>query len=212
MGTRAAQPMNFSDFSLYGRSSSQHNRLPKKASQKRDYQQPSQQRVINVALNYEVQLHTSHQAWKPSIRREEAEVLSGDEAVTQVSIRLLIWLATNKCFISIQIWFSCKYELFIYASFMYSLVNMSYSCKYSVINMNYSFEKKLYKKTRSILNKLTPQNFETLLKQIKELPINSEDRLAGCMDLVFEKVIIYNILFTFMLTINIIIISLNYNL
>lgn len=129
MGMRAAQPMNFSDFSLYGRSSSQHNRLPKKASQKRDYQQPSQQRIINLALNYEVQLHTSDQAWKPSVKT--AEALGGDEAVTQ----------------------------------------------------------KLYKKTRSILNKLTPQNFETLLKQIKELPINTEDRLAGCMDLVFEKAI-----------------------
>lgn len=178
MGMRAAQPMNFSDFSLYGRSSSQHNRLPKKASQKRDYQQPSQQRIINVALNYEVQLHTSDQAWKPSVKT--AEALSGDEAVTQVSCYWFIGCGGRSPWNVLP---RLNYD---------PVVKTNYSNKHSVVNMNRSFEKQLYKKTRSILNKLTPQNFETLLKQIKELPINTEDRLAGCMDLVFEKVIAYD--------------------
>ncbi|ESO10889.1 hypothetical protein HELRODRAFT_134359, partial [Helobdella robusta] len=47
----------------------------------------------------------------------------------------------------------------------------------------------LYKKVRSILNKLTPQNFEALLKQIHELEINTEDKLSGCIKIVFEKAI-----------------------
>lgn len=46
----------------------------------------------------------------------------------------------------------------------------------------------LYKKTRSILNKLTPQKFQTLVSQMQALPIDSENKLKGVIDLVFEKV------------------------
>lgn len=46
----------------------------------------------------------------------------------------------------------------------------------------------LYKKTRSILNKLTPQKFQTLVSQMQALPIDSENELKGVIDLVFEKV------------------------
>lgn len=41
---------------------------------------------------------------------------------------------------------------------------------------------------RSILNKLTPQKFQTLVKQVSEMEINTEDRLKGVTDLIFEKV------------------------
>lgn len=47
----------------------------------------------------------------------------------------------------------------------------------------------LYKKARSILNKLTPQKFQTLVKQMAELQIDSETRLKGVTDLIFEKAI-----------------------
>lgn len=47
----------------------------------------------------------------------------------------------------------------------------------------------LYKGVRSILNKLTPQKFETLLKQVQELPIDTEERLQGVINLVFEKAV-----------------------
>ncbi|XP_052081892.1 eukaryotic translation initiation factor 4 gamma 1-like isoform X1 [Mytilus californianus] len=47
----------------------------------------------------------------------------------------------------------------------------------------------LYKKARGILNKLTPQKFQTLVKQMSELEITSEDHLQGVANLVFEKAI-----------------------
>ena len=42
---------------------------------------------------------------------------------------------------------------------------------------------------RSILNKLTPQMFNQLMKQVSELTIDTEERLKGVIDLVFEKAI-----------------------
>ncbi|KAL0852082.1 hypothetical protein ABMA28_000327 [Loxostege sticticalis] len=47
----------------------------------------------------------------------------------------------------------------------------------------------LYKKFRGILNKLTPQKFDTLLDKVKTLEINNQKRLEGVIDLVFEKAI-----------------------
>lgn len=47
----------------------------------------------------------------------------------------------------------------------------------------------LYKKVRGVLNKLTPQKFETLLSQIKSLHIDTVERLQGVIDLVFEKAV-----------------------
>lgn len=45
------------------------------------------------------------------------------------------------------------------------------------------------KRLRSILNKLTPQKFQELMKQVSELPIDTEERLKGAIDLIFEKAI-----------------------
>ncbi|XP_029286855.1 eukaryotic translation initiation factor 4 gamma 3 isoform X3 [Cottoperca gobio] len=45
----------------------------------------------------------------------------------------------------------------------------------------------LFKKVRSILNKLTPQKFNQLMKQVTDLTIDTEERLKGVIDLVFEK-------------------------
>uniref|UniRef100_A0A8C8JVT8 Eukaryotic translation initiation factor 4 gamma 1-like n=1 Tax=Oncorhynchus tshawytscha TaxID=74940 RepID=A0A8C8JVT8_ONCTS len=47
----------------------------------------------------------------------------------------------------------------------------------------------LFKRVRSILNKLTPQMFQQLMKQVKELTIDTEQRLKGVIDLIFEKAI-----------------------
>nr|XP_015192555.1 PREDICTED: eukaryotic translation initiation factor 4 gamma 3 isoform X3 [Lepisosteus oculatus] len=49
--------------------------------------------------------------------------------------------------------------------------------------------KELFRKVRSILNKLTPQMFNQLMKQVTELTIDTEERLKGVIDLVFEKAI-----------------------
>ncbi|XP_072334623.1 eukaryotic translation initiation factor 4 gamma 3 isoform X7 [Scyliorhinus torazame] len=47
----------------------------------------------------------------------------------------------------------------------------------------------LFRRVRSILNKLTPQMFQQLMKQVQELTIDTEERLKGVIDLVFEKAI-----------------------
>ncbi|XP_037314517.2 eukaryotic translation initiation factor 4 gamma 1a isoform X3 [Pungitius pungitius] len=49
--------------------------------------------------------------------------------------------------------------------------------------------KELFKRLRSILNKLTPQKFQELMKQVMELTIDTEERLKGTIDLIFEKAI-----------------------
>lgn len=45
------------------------------------------------------------------------------------------------------------------------------------------------KKTRAILNKLTPEKFETLIGQVQELQIDSTEKLSAVIDLVFEKAV-----------------------
>ncbi|KAK5923802.1 hypothetical protein CgunFtcFv8_000738 [Champsocephalus gunnari] len=47
----------------------------------------------------------------------------------------------------------------------------------------------LFKRLRSILNKLTPQKFQDLMKQVQDLTIDTEERLKGTIDLIFEKAI-----------------------
>ncbi|KAL4647031.1 eukaryotic translation initiation factor 4 gamma 1 isoform X1 [Arapaima gigas] len=47
----------------------------------------------------------------------------------------------------------------------------------------------LFRRVRSILNKLTPQMFQQLMKQVTELTIDTEERLKGVIDLIFEKAI-----------------------
>ncbi|XP_064423938.1 eukaryotic translation initiation factor 4 gamma 3 isoform X2 [Latimeria chalumnae] len=47
----------------------------------------------------------------------------------------------------------------------------------------------LLRKVRSILNKLTPQMFNQLMKQVTDLTVDTEERLKGVIDLVFEKAI-----------------------
>lgn len=40
-----------------------------------------------------------------------------------------------------------------------------------------------------MLNKLTPQKFETLVSQVRSLVIDNKERLQGVIDLVFEKAV-----------------------
>uniref|UniRef100_A0A8C0Y5Z6 Eukaryotic translation initiation factor 4 gamma, 1a n=1 Tax=Cyprinus carpio carpio TaxID=630221 RepID=A0A8C0Y5Z6_CYPCA len=47
----------------------------------------------------------------------------------------------------------------------------------------------LFRRVRSVLNKLTPQMFQQLMKQVTELSIDTEERLKGVIDLIFEKAI-----------------------
>nr|CAD7255788.1 unnamed protein product [Timema shepardi] len=51
------------------------------------------------------------------------------------------------------------------------------------------YQGELYKKVRSVLNKLTPQKFHTLVNQVQSLPIDNSERLLGVINLVFEKAV-----------------------
>lgn len=48
----------------------------------------------------------------------------------------------------------------------------------------------LFKHLRGILNKLTPEKFQELIKQVQELTIDTEERLKGAINLIFEKAIL----------------------
>lgn len=50
-------------------------------------------------------------------------------------------------------------------------------------------DEKLFRNVRSMLNKLTPQNFNSLITRFKELEINSENRMVGVIKLIFQKAI-----------------------
>lgn len=45
----------------------------------------------------------------------------------------------------------------------------------------------LFREVRNILNKLTPQNIQKLTSDLIALPINTEERLKGAIDIIFEK-------------------------
>lgn len=47
----------------------------------------------------------------------------------------------------------------------------------------------LFRQVRSILNKLTAQNFEVMLDQFKEVVIDSKEKLDGVINLVFNKAV-----------------------
>ncbi|KAG7457400.1 eukaryotic translation initiation factor 4 gamma 1-like isoform X1 [Solea senegalensis] len=47
----------------------------------------------------------------------------------------------------------------------------------------------LFRCVRCILNKLTPQKFQKLIEKMRELMIDTEERLKGAIDLIFEKAI-----------------------
>ncbi|XP_062847598.1 eukaryotic translation initiation factor 4 gamma 1-like [Trichomycterus rosablanca] len=47
----------------------------------------------------------------------------------------------------------------------------------------------LFQKVCSILNKMTPEKFQQLMKQLTKLPINTEERLKGVIELIFKKAV-----------------------
>ena len=49
----------------------------------------------------------------------------------------------------------------------------------------------MFRKFVGILNKLTPQKFKTLANQALQMPIDSEERLQGCVDIIMNAVCNY---------------------
>lgn len=54
---------------------------------------------------------------------------------------------------------------------------------------NSSDEEILYRHVRAILNKLTAKNFDVMLKQFQELKIDTQIKLNGVINLIFEKAV-----------------------
>jgi len=50
-------------------------------------------------------------------------------------------------------------------------------------------ETELRRKVLAILNKLCPTNFKVLVEKFQELPIDSQEKLSLCMEIVFEKAV-----------------------
>ena len=46
----------------------------------------------------------------------------------------------------------------------------------------------LFRKFQGILNKLSPQKFQNLAEQALRLKIDNEERLKGCINMIFTKV------------------------
>ncbi|CAG0894782.1 unnamed protein product [Darwinula stevensoni] len=61
--------------------------------------------------------------------------------------------------------------------------------KTAVVDLGDSAKEDLYKKFRAILNKVSPGNFETLVKQVRDLPIDTKEKLEGVTDLIFNKAV-----------------------
>ena len=55
-------------------------------------------------------------------------------------------------------------------------------------NAELNEEEELFREVRNILNKLTPQNLQKLTISLINLPITTESRLKGSIDIIFEKV------------------------
>lgn len=132
-------------------------------SQQKD-KQP--RKVISVSIQQDVKLHTVENAWKPGSKAEK-DVSEDPEAIlTAVSQICVLKVSWNWCII---------FELC-----------HSFWLEYHLVDQ---LLQEVLKKVRSILNKLTPQKFQTLMQQILDLEISTEERLKGTIDLIFEKVI-----------------------
>lgn len=121
---------------------------------------PPRKIIMNVSVNDEVQLKKAENAWKPGMKRESPT----DDSDT---------LSTQVRHLAVSSFSTFKLRLFL-KTFVY-LISM--------------WVQELFRKVRSILNKLTPQMFNQLMKQVSDLTIDTEERLKGVIDLVFEKAI-----------------------
>ena len=66
---------------------------------------------------------------------------------------------------------------------MYLITFVNYVCYF----LTFCFQQVL-RAFKSILNKLTPEKYKKLAEDVLQLNINTEERLSGVTDLVFEKV------------------------
>ena len=92
--------------------------------------------------------------------------------------------------IDYRVWFiicAQTYSMFVTQGILNNIVECNPS--WNIVWCFLHFHKQdLHRKTRGILNKLTPQNFDHLLGKMKELHFNTAEELKGVIDVIFEKV------------------------
>lgn len=145
-------------------------------------------------MTEDIKLNKAEKAWKPSSKRTPSEKDRGEEdadgSKTQVPNSVFSRFAEPTspfCFCFILITSICVKSpppFLIPPNSLCSEI-LTGSCVFSVP----SPYQDLFRRVRSILNKLTPQMFQQLMKQVTQLAIDTEERLKGVIDLIFEKAI-----------------------
>ncbi len=180
---------------------------------------PPRKIIVNVSVNNDIQLKKAENAWKPGMKREsvmdDSEALRTQVCIPALLLLLSIsvWNIHSKrstqdvkrCTLEIEL-DGCPVWWLLFLSGTRVLFDVLTSLKSWFVTLSESMFilsegcfvgnsvaflafQELFRKVRSILNKLTPQMFHQLMKQVTDLTINTEERLKGIIDLVFEKAI-----------------------
>jgi len=86
------------------------------------------------------------------------------------------------------------------AKSMYTSLSIIFNQTFEIFNETiksqylYLYQQETSKSVRSILNKLTSENIDELIKRFMALPLNTIERLENAVDLVFERVIFFNVI------------------
>jgi len=140
---------------------------------------PPRKIIMNVSVNDDIQLKKSENAWKPGLKREgpaEDTEMQKTQAGTKI----------HACSKDKQ----KKKATWVFGLIQKNLQRAWLTDGYGDwVPVLIDSPQELFRKVRSILNKLTPQKFNQLMKQVTDLTIDTEERLKGVIDLVFEKAI-----------------------
>lgn len=149
-------------------------------------------------MTEDIKLNKAEKAWKPSSKRTDKDrgEEDADGSKTQVLAGPALGLhsfssgsaepAVPFCLCpSPLVAYSILPPLFILLGGPCSSENLIGSCVFSAPSPHQD----LFRRVRAILNKLTPQMFQQLMKQVTQLAIDTEERLKGVIDLIFEKAI-----------------------
>lgn len=129
-------------------------------------------KATSFSIPQDVILHKAESPWRPRRKQNQTET-DEDTKVTAVKNQKLK-SQCKECAFSETV-------VFVFICTFNKVQNIFILCKLF-------YQKELYKKVRSILNKLTPQKFQTLVKQLSKMEINTEERLNAVADLIFERV------------------------
>jgi len=80
------------------------------------------------------------------------------------------------------------------AKSVYPSISILFNQAFELYSRLYLYQQETNKSVRSILNKLTSENIEELIKSFMALPLNTIERLENAVDLIFERVIFLKVI------------------